>query len=117
MKITQTKIYKGQDSVLNALQGVLPAHNIRERHFLEGCDYKLMLGFDATDYFHRVFNEIADVDIVKISGKDLEVAELGVLAKELGDKVEYLVGKDSYIYFWYNQSNNRNYIEVYLYRK
>lgn len=118
-RIEGTKIYTSIDYVYSALS-FMPNVGIA---IDEGIDVNRMVKcvfrftFDEQEYYNRVMRHLVDVDLDEITGKDLEIAELSVLADELGYRNNYLVGEMSFIRFCYDNTRCINELEVCLYHE
>ena len=116
-RIKGTKIYTGIDDVYNALSFMPNVGNAID----EGIDVNRMVKcvfrftFDEQEYYNRVMQHLVNVDLDELTGKDLEIAELCVLADEFGYRNNYLVGEKSFLRFCYNVSRCINELEVCLY--
>ena len=116
-RIECTKIYTSIDDVYNALSFMPNVGNAID----EGIDVNRMVkcvfrfAFDGQEYYNRVLQHLIDVDLDEVTRKDLEIAELCVLADELGYRNNYLVGEKSFLRFCYDDARCINELEVCLY--
>lgn len=116
-RITGTKIYRSIDDVYKALSFMPNVVNAID----EGIDVNRMVkcvfrfAFDEQEYYNRVMQHLVDVDLDEVTGKDLKIAELCVLADELGYRNNYLVGEKSFLRFCYDAARCINELEVCLY--
>lgn len=118
-EIGNYRYIQGKEQVYSELRNVMA--NIEERSGWD-CDTfvecVLKFYYEADDYYERVMKHIVELsDNEEYTQRDIQIAELGILAEELGFGKHYFVGRNSYFMFGYEPSTQMNFIEVCLYHK